>query len=146
MKAADILKTKGSNVVTIKPERAVRQAIERLTQHGVGSLVVVDEKDRLIGVITERDILRASARCFDCLEDLKVADLMSKEVIIGLPDQPVDALMRLMTDKHIRHLPIMEEGSLAGLLSIGDLVKARAKWAEVEVLYLTDYIADRYPR
>jgi len=145
MNASDILQNKGSKVVTIQPDHEVRQAIQTLVQEGVGSLVVVDQGGKLVGVLTERDILQASARCFDCLKDLKVADLMSSEVIIGLPDQSVDTLMCLMTDKHVRHLPIMEDGRLAGILSIGDLVKAKAQRAEVEIHYLKDYIADKYP-
>ena len=145
MKATEILTTKGNKVVTVQPELEAREAIQKLVQEGVGSLVVVNHQGRPVGMLTERDILRASARCFDCLEELKVSDLMSSEVIIGLPDQSVDALLRLMTDKHIRHLPIMDDGKLAGLLSIGDLVKAKVQWAEVELYYLKDYIADRYP-
>lgn len=145
MNAADILKNKGSKVVTIKPELQVRQAIDTLVTEGVGSLVVVNEEQTPVGVITERDILRASARCFDCLKNLKVSELMSKDVIIGLPEQSADTLLGMMTEKHIRHLPIMDDGKLAGLLSIGDLVKAKIEWAEVEIYYLNDYIADRYP-
>ena len=145
MNAADILKNKGSKVVTIQSICEVKKAIHQLVNESVGSLVVMDEHNKVVGVLTERDILKASDRCFDCLKDLKVSDLMSSEVIIGLPDQSVDTLMGLMTDKHIRHLPIMDSGRLAGLLSIGDLVKARAQRTEVEIYYLKDYIADKYP-
>lgn len=145
MNASDILQIKGSTIVTIQPDQEVRLAISKLVQEGVGALVVVDQEEKLAGVLTERDILRASAHCFDCLKDLKVSDLMSVDVIIGLTDQSVDSLMCLMTDKHIRHLPIMEHGRLAGLLSIGDLVKAKARRAEVEIHYFKDYIADKYP-
>ena len=145
MNAAEILKTKGTKVVTISPDRQVREAIQTLVENGVGALVVVDEQQVPVGMITERDVLRASDRCFDCLKELKVSDLMSREVIIGLPDQSADALLGMMTDKFIRHLPIMDQGKLSGLLSIGDLVKAKVQWAEVEIYYLKDYISDRYP-
>lgn len=146
MNAVDILKNKGSKVVTISPERPVREAIDTLVDSGVGSLIVVDDTQMVVGVITERDILRASSRCFDCLKGLKVSDLMSSDVIIGLPEQSADELLGMMTEKHIRHLPIMAEGSLSGIVSIGDLVKAKIQWAEVEIVYLKDYIADGYPR
>ncbi len=145
MNALDILKNKGNKVVTVAPERPVREAIDTLVKEGVGSLIVVDGAEMVVGVLTERDILRASSRCFDCLKDLKVADLMSREVIIGLPDQSADELLGMMTEKYIRHLPIMEGKRLSGIISIGDLVKAKIEWAEVEIVYLTDYIADKYP-
>lgn len=145
MKAADILKYKGSQVFTIESHQLVKEAIELLVSHGVGSLVVLDEEQKIVGMITERDILRASARDFDQLHGFIVENLMTRKVIIGLTDEKVEKIMWTMTTHHIRHLPIMSSGSLVGILSIGDVVKARAQRAETQVHYLNDYISGQYP-
>ena len=93
----------------------------------------------------KRDVLRANARSFDQLGGITVSDLMSKRVIIGLEQDDLEYVMRLMTEKRIRHLPIMAQGKLVGILSIGDLVKAKVRQAEFEIRYLTDYINGQYP-
>lgn len=145
MNAKDVLRQKGSKVILIEPQQSVHQAIDLLVTNGVGALVVVDEKESIVGMLTERDILRANAKSFDKLNGITVADLMTKKVIIGLEQDDLEDVMCLMTERHIRHLPIMSEGKLAGILSIGDLVKAKARQAEFEIRYLTDYISGQYP-
>ncbi len=145
MKAADVIAQKGPEVITIDRQATVQQAITRLVEHKVGALVVVDAQGGIVGMLTERDILRLSARSFDRLAGVRVQEVMTDEVIIGLWDDELDYLMRLMTDQRVRHLPVMKDQKLAGLLSIGDLVKARSSWAELEIHYLRDYIAGQYP-
>ena len=145
MNTRDVLRQKGSKVITIHPQKGIKEAIDRLVTNGVGALVVVDDQNNVAGMLTERDILRANAKSFDQLEGILVSDLMSKKVIIGLEQDDLEDVMCLMTEQHIRHLPIMSEGKLAGILSIGDLVKAKARQAEFEIHYLTDYISGKYP-
>ncbi len=144
MTVADILKQKGSQVVTIGPQELLATAVRALVSAGVGSLLVVDG-ERIVGILTERDVLRENARHFDEMKGRKVADIMTTDVLIGVPGDSLDYVMDLMTARRIRHLPILQDGALAGIVSIGDVVKARARTAEVEVRHLTDYIMGRYP-
>jgi CBS domain-containing protein len=145
MTVAEILRTKGAKVITIRPESSVEEAIRSLVGNGVGSLVVVDGQERVVGMVTERDILRENARRFDALAGRTVRELMTEDVLIGFVDDSLDYVMTLMTEKRIRHLPIMTQGKLVGLVSIGDLVKAKARHQEVEIRHLTDYIMGTYP-
>jgi CBS domain-containing protein len=141
-----VLSVKGNEVISIRPEQSVLEAIEVFVKHSVGALLVTDSNDEIVGILTERDILRANARSFDRMSGFKVSDLMTREVIIGLTEDSLDYVMDLMTERRIRHLPILERsGELTGILSIGDVVKARARHAEVEIRYLTDYITGQYP-
>ncbi len=145
MTIAEVLRSKGPRVIRIRPESSLLEAIRALVDNGVGSLVVSDGEGRVVGMITERDILRENARSFDRLSERRVADVMTEDVIIGLPDDRVDYVMALMTEKRIRHLPVISQGQLVGIISIGDVVKAKVREAEVEIRHLTDYIVGRYP-
>ena len=109
----------------------------------MGSLFVI-KGARIFGVLTERDILRAN-RTFPRLAGLKVKDLMTRDVIIGFEQDPLDYIMNVMTRQRIRHLPILSRGKITGVLSIGDVVKARAHHAHTEIHYLKDYINGQYP-
>ena len=123
MKLENILSAKAPGMFSITPSHTVRQAIDLLVEHNIGSLLVVNE-DALAGIITERDILRlCSARIAD-VDTLTVAEVMTTDLIVGQPDDDVEYTMSVMTDRHIRHLPVLgEDGTVAGFLSIGDLVK-----------------------
>ena len=145
MTVADVLRSKGSRVIKIRPDSSLADAVRMLVHNGVGSLVVADDKDQIVGLITERDILRENARHFDELGGQQVAEVMSRDVIIGFVEDSLDYVMALMTEKRIRHLPIMSYGRLVGIVSIGDVVKARVREAEVEIRHLTDYITGKYP-
>jgi CBS domain-containing protein len=145
MTVAEILRSKGSRVITVQPGASLAEAVQVLVRNGVGLLVVADASGRMVGIISERDVLRESARNFDRLAGRKVADIMTSDVIIGLVEDTLDYVMALMSEKRIRHLPIMSHGDLVGIVSIGDVVKARGKEAEVEIRHLTDYITGKYP-
>jgi CBS domain-containing protein len=145
MSVAEILRTKGSKVITIEPQSTTHQAIRALVNNGVGALLVVDDAGQVVGILTERDVLRENARHFDRLSETKVSDIMTEDVVIGFLEDSLDYVMSLMTEKRIRHLPILDRGKLAGIVSIGDVVKTRAQHAEVEIRHLTDYITGRYP-
>ncbi|MBI5489230.1 MAG: CBS domain-containing protein [Deltaproteobacteria bacterium] len=144
MTVAEILRNKGSTVVSIGPDTPLYQAVKTLTEAGVGALLVI-EGERIVGILTERDLLRENARHFDELKARKTSDVMTRDVLIGIPGDSLDYVMDLMTARRIRHLPIMDDGRLAGIVSIGDVVKAKAQQAEVEVRHLTDYIMGKYP-
>lgn len=140
MRLRDILSTKGSNVHTIEPAATLADVVEKLVKNNCGSLVVV-EGDRMAGIITERDILRACVRNSPSLEQTRVLDVMSGDVVSGSPNDSVNDTMGLMTDNRIRHLPILDhDGKLAGMISIGDIVKAQHDSLSMENHYLKNYI------
>jgi CBS domain-containing protein len=119
-----ILATKGVNVVTTHPDQSIREAIALLAQYNIGALVVVDEANRPVGILSERDITRALARDENILSK-SVSELMTKNVITGLPQDDIISVANTMTEKRIRHIPIVEQGKLVGIISIGDVVKAQ---------------------
>jgi CBS domain-containing protein len=139
MKVQEILQSKGDKVHSISPDESLSAAIAKLVQCNVGSLVVLDG-EQMAGIITERDILRACAACEDAQKKLAVRDHMSAKVITGDPDDQVDDVMGLMTSRRIRHLPILHEGRLVGIISIGDVVKAHHAKLRLENHYLKTYI------
>ena len=145
MQVSEVLRQKGKKVITVRPEDSINLALDKFTKNSVGLLVVVDELEQVIGVISERDILRAAARDLEALKTLSAGDLMTREVIVGLPEDSLEYVMDLMTMRRFRHLPIMAQGKLAGIISIGDVVKSRAHHAEVNVRFLSEYIAGQYP-
>ncbi len=150
MQIKDILREKGTDVVTIEAGRTVHDAICTLNEHGIGSLIVTREGGEIAGIITERDILReCGERCVRLKEPPAqeettcaslVRDVMSKDVVIGVPDDDLDYVMGIMTKNRIRHLPILDDGKLAGIISIGDVVNAHLKETEFENRMLKDYM------
>ena len=139
MKLQEILRVKGTGVHKIGPEASLAEVVQRLVEYGCGSLLVCDG-DRMVGIITERDILRACAAKAAPLEEIQVTVHMTVEVVTGSPGDDVSDIMGLMTSKRIRHLPIMEDAKLAGMISIGDVVKAQHAHLSVENQYLKEYI------
>lgn len=143
MTLQDILRAKGSSVLTIKPDATLEDVVQKLVKHNCGSLVVCDDgcdSGRMLGIITERDILRACAAKKVPLTNHKVADTMTKEVITGSPSDSVEDTMGLMTEHRVRHLPVVENQKLLGIVSIGDIVKAQHDSLTMENHYLKSYI------
>ena len=139
MKIREILRRKGHDVVTIGAERTVLDAVRRLVEYNIGGLVVT-EGERPVGIITERDILRLTARSPGELGSLEVGATMTRDPITTDPDADLHKMMGVMTDKRIRHLPVVEGGSLAGIVSIGDLLNASRQEAVQENSHLRKYI------
>lgn len=135
----DILRAKGEKVFTVPADAKLSEVVRLLVQHNVGSLVVTDG-DQLVGIITERDILRTMAELADRIDDVAIRSRMTTGIISGAPSDDINDIMRLMTDKRIRHLPVLEKGKLAGLVSIGDIVKAEHELLTMEKEYLIKYI------
>ena len=139
MKIAEILRTKGHDVVAIPEARSVLDAIGVLVRHNIGALVVTD-RERLTGIFTERDVLRLAARSPSALSTIQVAGVMTREPITASPDDELHAIMDVMTERKIRHLPVLEQGELVGIVSIGDLLHACRRVAEEENSHLRQYI------
>lgn len=140
MKLAELLKNKGQYLVTVNGSITVLDAIKIMCDKKVGSLLIKADDDSLQGIVTERDILRFCANQADRLKDTQVDQVMTSNMLVVTPDRSLDDAMSIMTEHRFRHLPIIENGKPVGIVSIGDLVKARLKDASVEVKYLRDYI------
>lgn len=141
MLASQILKTKGDMVFTTGPHETVEAAAALLHARRVGALVVVDADQSVIGIISERDIVRVLAEQGARALSLTLNDCMSRDVVFAEPGESVDVLMGRMTDRRIRHLPVCANGRLLGVISIGDLVKSKIAEVEAEADGLKAYIA-----
>lgn len=144
MKLMDILRVKGSDVHSIGPQAKLTDVVRKLVEFNIGSLVVCEDlgcrKGRVLGIITERDILRICDESQASLAEKTVAEVMTHDVVVGSPYDSIDETMGLMTEHRIRHLPVMENDVLKGMISIGDVVKAHHHLAVVENHYLKSYI------
>jgi CBS domain-containing protein len=143
MKVASILKGKGSTVVTVRPEASIAAALQELTDKGIGALVVSNDGKSLLGLISERDIVQALARFGTLHLDLRVADVMMRHVVTCREDDLITKVMDLMTRHRVRHLPVVEDGRLRGIVSIGDVVKHRLDELETETNVLREAFLGR---
>ncbi len=140
MLIAQILSAKGSNVVGTRPEATIAEVASLLKQKRIGAVVVTDADGRLCGIISERDLARGLADYGAGLLRMTVAELMTVEVVTCGPEDGLEKLMQTMTERRFRHLPVVRDGELIGIISIGDVVKHRLKELEVETHMLKDYI------
>ena len=144
MQVQDILNRTKRTPVTIAPEKSIQDAMSLIDAQKIGSLVVVDDNAAPTGIITERDIFRLALQYNGDMLSMKIGDCMSTNLIVGVPGDDIDYIARIITQNRIRHIPIVEEnGRLCGIVSIGDIVKAKLDDAEVHVRYLTEYITGR---
>jgi len=143
MKIRDLLDEKGYEVVTVPPSFPLQDTMRLLVKHNIGSVVVSEEK-AVRGIVTERDVLKLAADDPARMAKLKAEDVMTKELVVGLLDDSVEYVMEVMTRNRIRHLPILDDGWMQGILSIGDVVSALRKKTEVENRYMRDYIRGEY--
>jgi CBS domain-containing protein len=139
MQIKHILATKGVSVITIRPEQTLRDAVAALAKHRIGALVVVNEKGLPVGIISERDIIRAASQNGKFF-DLSVKQVMTTNVTTGSPQDDLKSVEKTMTERRFRHLPIVDEGKLAGIISIGDVVKAMVEEYQGEIDTLQTYI------
>jgi CBS domain-containing protein len=139
---AEILEVKGSDVLEIDADASVFEAVQLMVEMNVGSLLV-KEGGEVAGIVTERDYLRRVTLEGRTERHTEVREIMSSPLIVVTPDTTVDECMALMTDRRIRHLPVVEDGKIVGLVSIGDLVKFRSQQQSFEIQYLTTYITAR---
>jgi len=141
MKVKDILQTKGSDVSTVTKDRPIMEVVAELTERKVGALVVLDDAGKVAGILSERDVVRALGHHGVDIAKYKTADFMTSDVQTCTRETSIDQVMATMTHGRFRHLPIVEKGQLTGIISIGDVVKARIQELEHEREVLKSYIA-----
>jgi len=140
MNVTTILSAKGRDVATIAPTATLNDAIKVMADRKIGALVITGAGGRITGIVSERDVVRAFAKHGASALQLPLNDVMTRKVITCTPNDSIANLMELMTAGKFRHLPVVEEESLAGIVSIGDVVKTRLAELEFEQSVLRDYI------
>lgn len=145
MKVKDILDVKGSRVVNCHEDNTVMDALAIFAANRVGSLLVVDAHENILGIVAPRDVLLVVLKQYDNIKKIKVSTIMTKDLIVATPTDDIEYIQNIMTENRIRHIPILDNGSIQGIISIGDVVKAQMKEKDVENRYLKDYIEGKYP-
>ena len=145
MKVKDILATKGSRVVTVEKSSSVIDAMSIFSANRIGSLLVMDKENNILGIIGARDVLMAVKNHLDDIKTITVEKIMTTNLIVGTLEDSIDYILAVMTENRVRHIPILDGKELKGIVSIGDVVKSQLKEKDVENKYLKDYIADKYP-
>jgi len=138
-KVSDILGDKDGNVLKIEAGASVFDAVQEMVEANVGSLLVTDGGD-IVGIVTERDYLRRVTLEGRTDKETAVGEIMTSPLVVVRRNTEIDECMAIMTDRRIRHLPVVEDGEVVGVVSIGDLVKFKSKQQSFEIQYLTDYI------
>jgi len=140
MQVSQILQSKGGEITTVAPDTPILDIAKLLKEKRIGAVVVLDGDERIAGILSERDIVRSLADHGETLAKRTAADLMTREVETCKPSQKVDDVMRVMTEKRFRHVPVVDKGKLVGIISIGDAVKARIEDLEYEANVLHSFI------
>ena len=143
MNAATILKFKGGGVFTTTANKSLLEIAKLLAQHGIGCIVILGDDDKIVGIVSERDLMRAIGQAGAKVLDKPVSDFMTKTVVTAREADTVDQLMSEMTMHRFRHMPVVERGQLLGLVSIGDLVKIHVADAEFESSAMRQYITSQ---
>jgi CBS domain-containing protein len=145
VKTRDILAQKGTDIFKVKETLLLIDVVSMFVNHRVGSLIVVNDHDEVIGIVAHNDVLKAIHHHPEYITTVTVSEVMSRDVIVVTPEDDVDQLMTIMTENRIRHLPVIERGEFVGIVSIGDVVKAKTTIHDVQIKHLNDYIEGRYP-
>ena len=140
MRISDVLRVKGTQVVTVTPDTKVRGLLAILAEHRIGAVVVSRDGTSVDGIASERDIVRAFAKRGAAVMSEEVTAIYTAEVLTVTPQTSLEDVMRLMTEYRVRHAPVVTDGGLQGIVSIGDVVKSRIDDLETERAALTDYI------
>ena len=140
MRISGLLRNKGDFVATVAPGATVSEVLAGLAEHGVGALVVTEDGQHIVGIVSERDVVRALHHRGTAVLSEPVTAVMTAEVSTCPPDAEVDSLMALMTERRIRHVPVVVDDTLVGIVSIGDVVKHRVNDLEHENQSLVEYI------
>ncbi len=143
MKVETMLAAKGDKVVTLRPDATVATVIRMLKLEGIGALVVSEDGEKILGIISERDVVRALVDHGGEVLKVRVAELMTRSVKTCTLDANIKDVMAEMTRSRVRHLPVVRDGKLCGIISIGDVVKNRLEELETETSVLRDYIVGR---
>ena len=141
MRVSDVLSSKGSSTIyTIRPEATMSELLDALAEHNVGALVVSHDGSTMVGIVSERDVVR-KIRDFDDLKSVTVEQIMTSDVQVCAPDDSFGSLMTIMTEHRVRHVPVLDGDKLVGVLSIGDAVKQRMDQLEFERDQLNNYVS-----
>ncbi len=140
MKIKDILDNKSSKLVTVGPQQTLHEALCTLIENKVGALLVKYDSNTLMGIITERDLMK---EVYDSssLSEKRVEEVMTRDITTGTPEDDIEYVMNAMTEGRFRHMPVLKNNELVGIVSIGDVVKAQLHQAKTQVTYLMDYIS-----
>lgn len=141
MKVKDILKSKGPEVFTIAANKSIKEAMQILINNNIGVLLVLDEGAKIAGIVSERDILRAINNNQDTFTELVISEIMTKKIIYADYEDEIDYLEDIITSNRIRHVPVLKNKTLVGLISIGDIIKFNLKDKKYENKYLMEYIS-----
>ena len=139
-RVCDLLDEKGKHIWSLPPDATVYEAIEEMAKKGVGALLVM-EGDRLVGIVSERDYARKVILKGKISREIQVSEIMSQPVICVPPESTLEQTMTVMSDHHVRHLPVMDEDTVVGVISIGDVVRGIIEVKEFYIQQLTTYIA-----
>jgi CBS domain-containing protein len=138
---SELIRRKGSSVATAAPDTTVAALLDLLAEHGIGAVVVSADGSTVTGIVSERDVVRALRTAGSALLDAPITEVMTADVVVTAPGDTVENLMRLMTERRIRHVPVVTAGgAMAGIISIGDVVKSRIDELEADRDQLIDYI------
>ena len=140
MKINEFQKVKGRLLITSGPNETVHATIQKLAENNIGALPVCDANGKLLGIVTERDLLKECAHRNTTIGSAKVKDIMTKEVAIGIPEDDISYVMEVMIQKGIRHLPVMSGTKLIGMISARDIVEHQLEESRAKVRYLSDYL------
>jgi CBS domain-containing protein len=141
-RVSEILRGKGTDVLKIHASATVFDAIKKIVDKNVGSILVT-EGDEVVGIMTERDYLRKIAVLGRTSHETLVSEIMTSPLVYVTPETTIEESMAIMTDRRIRHLPVVEDEDVVGIISIGDLVKFQSREQSFQIQYLTDYISGR---
>jgi CBS domain-containing protein len=145
MKVKDFMRNNPRQVITARENTLIPTAMSLLLQNRISCLPILDDRAELVGIISDKDIFRAASEDPNGFVDLSVKQLMTTNLLVGLADDDLDYIAGVMTNNRIRHVPIVENKRLIGLLSVGDIVKSQLKNVQIENRYLWKYINDEYP-
>ena len=140
MLISDVLRVKGTQVITVIPDTTVRQLVAVLAEHRIGAVVVSHDGIAVDGIVSERDVVQALARRGAAVMSAKVTAIYTAQVHTVTPQSPIEDVMRMMTERRVRHAPVVADGRLQGIVSIGNVVKIRLDELQTERTALTDYI------
>ena len=141
MHVAQILRTKGKAVTTVAPELRIAEVVETMSRRRIGAVLVTSGENEVAGILSERDVIQGLANHGAHLLEMRVSEIMTKEVVTCTPDNTIDEIMHVMTNRRVRHIPVLEGGRLCGIISIGDVVKNRLEELSAESDMLRNYIA-----
>ncbi len=143
-KVKDFLRTKGRPVITIGPNETVVTAMQKLVENNIGAFPVCDVKGVMLGIVSERDLLKECSQRSRAIGSTRVKDIMTKDVAIGVPEDDLDYVRDIMTQKGVRHFPIMVGPKLVGIISMRDIVDAQLEESKATARFLSDYISGGY--